>query len=79
MRVFAGFVGSMVLGLTWKAGLVLLLWSAIDYVLTLMKMNSDMKMTKQEVREEHKEPDGNPVIKSASPSHAPGHAQKEWH
>jgi flagellar biosynthetic protein FlhB len=28
-----------------------------------MKMNSDMKMTKQEVREEHKESDGNPVIK----------------
>jgi flagellar biosynthetic protein FlhB len=29
-----------------------------------MKMNSDMKMTKQEVREEHKESDGNPIIKS---------------
>jgi flagellar biosynthetic protein FlhB len=47
-----------------EAGLVLLLWSAVDYVFTLMKMNSDMKMTKQEVREEHKESDGNPVIKS---------------
>jgi flagellar biosynthetic protein FlhB len=63
LRVFAGFVGSMVFALTWKAGLVLLLWSAVDYVFTLMKMNSDMKMTKQEVREEHKESDGNPVIK----------------
>jgi flagellar biosynthetic protein FlhB len=63
LRVFAGFVGSMVFALTWKAGLVLLLWSAVDYVFTLMKMNSDMKMTKQEVREENKESDGNPVIK----------------
>jgi flagellar biosynthetic protein FlhB len=27
-------------------------------------MNSDMKMTKQEVRQEHKETDGNPIIKS---------------
>jgi len=64
LRVFSGFVGSIVFALTWKAGLVLLLWSAVDYVFTLMKMNSDMKMTKQEVREEHKESDGNPVIKS---------------
>jgi flagellar biosynthesis protein FlhB len=64
LRIFAGFVGSIVFALTWKAGLVLLLWSAVDYVFTLMKMNSDMKMTKQEVREEHKESDGNPVIKS---------------
>jgi flagellar biosynthesis protein FlhB len=64
LRVFSGFVGSMVFALTWKAGLVLLLWSAVDYVFTLMKSNSDMKMTKQEVREEHKESDGNPVIKS---------------
>jgi flagellar biosynthetic protein FlhB len=64
LRVFAGFVGSMVFALTWKAGLVLLFWSGIDYVFTLMKNNSDMKMTKQEVREEHKESDGNPIIKS---------------
>jgi flagellar biosynthesis protein FlhB len=64
LRVFSGFVGSIVFALTWKAGLVLLLWSAVDYVFTLMKSNSDMKMTKQEVREEHKESDGNPVIKS---------------
>ena len=52
------------LELTWKSGLVLLAWSAVDYVLTLMKMNTDMKMTKQEVRQEYKETDGNPVIKS---------------
>ena len=64
LRVFAGFVGSMVFALTWKAGLVLLVWAAVDYVLTLMKMSGDMKMTKQEVREEHKESDGNPAIKS---------------
>jgi flagellar biosynthetic protein FlhB len=64
LRVFSGLVGSMVFALTWKSGLVLLLWSVVDYVFNLMKMNSDMKMTKQEVREDHKESDGNPVIKS---------------
>jgi flagellar biosynthetic protein FlhB len=54
LRPFAGFLGGMVLALTLKAGLVLLLWSAVDYVLSLTKMSSDLKMTKQEVREEHK-------------------------
>jgi flagellar biosynthetic protein FlhB len=63
LRVFAGFVGSIVFALTWKSGLVLLLWSAVDYSLTVMKMSSDMKMTKQEVREESKESNGNPIIK----------------
>jgi len=64
LRAFSGFVGSMVFALTWKAGLVLLLWSAVDYLLNMMKMSSDLKMTKQEMREEHKESDGNPLIKS---------------
>jgi flagellar biosynthetic protein FlhB len=64
LRAFASFEGSVVLELTWKAGLVLLAWSVIDYVLTLKKMEGDMKMTKQEVRQEYKETDGNPVIKS---------------
>jgi len=64
LRIFAGFVGSMIFELTWKSGLVLLAWSAVDYVLTLKKMDSDMKMTKQEVRQEYKETEGNPVIKS---------------
>jgi len=32
--------------------------------LTFRKMESDMKMTKQEIRQESKETDGNPVIKS---------------
>jgi len=64
LRPFASFVGSMVLELTWKSGLVLMAWSAVDYVLTMRKMDSDMKMTKQEVRQEYKETDGNPLIKS---------------
>jgi flagellar biosynthetic protein FlhB len=64
LRVFTSFVGSMLFELTWKSGLVLLAWSAVDYVLTLRKMDSDMKMTKQEIRQESKETDGNPIIKS---------------
>jgi flagellar biosynthetic protein FlhB len=64
LRQFASFVGSMVFELTWKSGLVLMAWSAVDYLFILRKNQSDMKMTKQEVRQEYKETDGNPVIKS---------------
>jgi flagellar biosynthesis protein FlhB len=64
LSMFTRFLVSIVLSFVWKAGLVLLCWSGIDYALTMMKMRSDMKMTKQEVRQEHKETDGNPQIKS---------------
>ncbi len=63
LRNFASFVGQVIFAMAWKAGLILLGWSVVDYVLTLKKMQSDMKMTKQEVREEYKETEGNPVIK----------------
>jgi flagellar biosynthetic protein FlhB len=64
LRVFASFVGSMVFEVVWKSGLILLAWSAVDYVLTWKKMEGDLKMTKEEVRQEYKETDGNPIIKS---------------
>ncbi|QMV17517.1 flagellar type III secretion system protein FlhB [Granulicella sp. 5B5] len=63
LRSFAGLVGSMILEFVYKSGLVLLVWAAVDYLLTLKKMESDLRMSKQEVREEHKETDGNPQIK----------------
>jgi flagellar biosynthetic protein FlhB len=64
LRPFASLMGSMAWELTWKSGLVLAVWSGVDYLLILRKMHNDMKMTKQEVREEYKETDGNPAIKS---------------
>ena len=63
-RMFIHFVASMAFELTWKSGLVLVAWSAVDYLLTMRKINSDLRMSKQEVQEEYKETDGNPVIKS---------------
>jgi flagellar biosynthetic protein FlhB len=64
LRPYSSFVGSMLFELTWKSVLVLVAWSGVDYMLTLKKINSDLKMSKQEVREEYKETDGNPIIKS---------------
>jgi flagellar biosynthetic protein FlhB len=64
LRLYSIFVGSMVFELTWKSGLVLVAWSGVDYFLTWKKIEGDLKMSKQEVREEYKETDGNPQIKS---------------
>jgi flagellar biosynthetic protein FlhB len=63
LRPYSSFIGSMLFELTWKSVLVLVAWSGVDYMLTLKKINSDLKMSKQEIREEYKETDGNPVIK----------------
>jgi flagellar biosynthetic protein FlhB len=64
MRTFASFVGDMIFGVTWKSGMVLLAWSAVDYLLTWQKMESDLKMSKQEIIEEYKTSEGSPLIKS---------------
>ncbi|HEY0309019.1 MAG TPA: EscU/YscU/HrcU family type III secretion system export apparatus switch protein [Acidobacteriaceae bacterium] len=64
LRAFPGFVGAMVFEVVWKSGLILLAWSLVDYALTWKKMEGDLKMSKQDLREESKETDGNPVIRS---------------
>jgi len=48
----------------WKATLVLLMWSVLDYLLQQQKLERELRMTKQELRDEYKETDGNPTIKS---------------
>lgn len=46
-----------------KAALVFLLLGAIDYARQRHRYTKDLSMTKQEQREEHKEMEGNPLIK----------------
>ena len=63
LRPFASLVGEMTYEAGWKSGLALLVWSGVDYLLTRQKMEGDLKMSKQEVKDEFKQTDGNPVIK----------------
>lgn len=63
MRTLSAFLGDIMMGLVWKAGAVLLAWSAVDYILTWRKIENDLKMSKQELKEESKNIDGNPIIK----------------
>jgi len=63
VRSFAGFLASVMWQLCWKSGLVLLAWSAVDYLLVRQKLEGDLKMSRQDLREEMKQTEGNPAIK----------------
>ena len=63
-RSFAGLVSGMLLEVCWKSGLILLVWSGVDYALLRLKNEGDMKMSRQEIRDEVKDTDGNPANKA---------------
>jgi len=63
LGTYAGFLGSMCIELLWKCGMVLALWSGVDYFLTWRQMETDLKMSRQEMKEEFKDSDGNPAVK----------------
>lgn len=48
---------------SWKAGTVLLAWSGVDYGLQRWNYERSLRMSKQEVKDEFKELEGNPTTK----------------
>jgi flagellar biosynthetic protein FlhB len=63
VRPYTGFLANTMWQLCWKAGLVLVCWSAVDYLLVWRKLEGDMKMSREDLREEMKQTDGNPATK----------------
>lgn len=63
LRLFAAMIGGMAFEVTWKSAMIMLGWSGVDYLLMWRKMETDLKMSKEEVKEEGKSSDGNPIIK----------------
>jgi len=61
---FVEYLAARAYEVAWKSTLVLLVWSALDYLLVRLKMERDLRMSRQEVREEAKESDGNPQMKA---------------
>ncbi len=64
VQALASVVASIALSVSWKAALVLLAWSAVDYGLTWRKNESELRMSKEEIKQESKSNDGNPAIKA---------------
>jgi len=63
-RHFAGLVAGIILEIGWKSGLVMLAWSGVDYLLVWRKNESDLKMSREDIKEEMKQSDGNPQSKA---------------
>lgn len=62
-NVLVAFTGSVLFELAWKSSLVLLAWSAADYFLEHWRHENELKMSRQDLRDEFKETEGNPAVK----------------
>jgi flagellar biosynthetic protein FlhB len=63
VHTFVGWISSVLFEITWKGALVMAVWSGADYMLVRQKHESDLKMSREEIREEMKQSEGNPQIK----------------
>ena len=63
-RQFAGMTSNILLEICWKCGLILLAWGGVDYLLLWRKNESDLKMSREDLKEEMKQSDGNPQSKA---------------
>lgn len=52
------------LEIAWKAALVLLVWSGADYMIEKHKLSSDLRMSRQDLKDEYKETEGHPQVKA---------------
>ncbi|MEO8592523.1 MAG: EscU/YscU/HrcU family type III secretion system export apparatus switch protein [Candidatus Solibacter sp.] len=64
--VESGFrlIGTSMMDLFWKAAAVFLIFGFVDLARQLRKHKSDLRMSKQEIREEMKDVEGNPQMKA---------------
>ncbi len=58
------YISWLIVRLILEVGIVLLIYGIFDLIWLQWKRNEDLKMTKQEVKEERKQSEGDPLIKS---------------
>jgi len=62
-RAALALLGRSLFALAWQSGFVLLAWSAADYAMQRYTYEKSLRMTKQEVKQEGKDNEGNPQVK----------------
>ena len=62
-RQISAHIFDLVFEVFWKSSLVLLAWAVVDYIAMRQKLESGLRMSKQEIREEMKQTEGNPATK----------------
>jgi len=63
-RAASGWIFELAYGMAWKAGLVFAIWFLFDYLLERLSFERQLRMSRQEIREEAKETEGQPLIRS---------------
>ncbi len=58
-----GTMGRLWFTMAWQCGMVFLAWAGVDYLLQWQSFERSLRMTKQEVRQENKDNEGNPQVK----------------
>ena len=58
-----GFAGGRLFEIAWKCSLILLVWAVVDYFFEYRRMESELRMSRQELVDEFKETEGNPQVK----------------
>ena len=66
VRGFVHLIGGILLELCWKSGLILLIWAGVDFMLLWWKNEGDLKMSRQDIRDELRQTEGNPESKAQS-------------
>jgi flagellar biosynthetic protein FlhB len=59
------FVGDLIYGIGWKFGFLLIIVGVLDYAYERWQYEESLKMTKQEVKDEYRQSEGNPEAKAA--------------
>ncbi len=62
-RQLSAHLAALIFEICWKCSLLLLAWAVVDYIAMRHKMEGDLRMSKEEIREEMKQLDGNPHTK----------------
>ncbi|HUK23280.1 MAG TPA: EscU/YscU/HrcU family type III secretion system export apparatus switch protein [Terriglobales bacterium] len=60
----AGFSLGRVFEVAWKSSLVLLIWAGADYLIERRKLESELRMSRQDLKDEYKETEGHPTVKA---------------
>ena len=63
-RASSTWLFALAYGLVWKAGLVFAVWFLFDYLLERLSFERQLRMSRQEIREEAKETEGQPMVRS---------------
>jgi flagellar biosynthetic protein FlhB len=58
------FTANRTFEIAWKSALVLVVWSGADYLLEKQKLDSQLRMSRQDLADEFKETEGQPAVKA---------------